>query len=158
MREQFERFSVYISGIYRSIQKLEREEMVKYSLTGAYAQYLVAMARFPDGITATELCEVCEKDKAAVSRIIANMETKGLVMRKGRNSTSYRARLILTDEGRKAAHFVNERARLAVKKAEIGLSENEITLFYETLALIASNLQNISKEGLPETDDILTES
>ena len=132
--------------------------MIKYGLTGAYAQYLVAMARFPDGITATELCEVCEKDKAAVSRILANMESKGLVMRKGRNSSTYRARLFLTEEGKHAALFINDRAKLAVKKAELGLTENEINLFYQILGLIASNLQGICQEGLPETDGTTTES
>ena len=151
MRGRFEQFSVFISGIYRSIQKLEREEMVKYGLTGAYAQYLVTMSRFPEGITATELCEVCDKDKAAISRVIANMENKGLVTRKGKNNTVYRALLFLTDEGKKAAGYVTERAKIAVEKAGAGLSDLDRQIFYSSLELISSNLQKICKDGLPES-------
>ena len=71
MISRFEQFSSVISSIYGAIQKIEREEMAKYGLKGAYAQYLVAVKRFPEGVTSTELCELCDKDKAAVSRIVA---------------------------------------------------------------------------------------
>ena len=148
--ERFEQFSNFISGIYRSIQKLEREEMIKYGLKGAYAQYLVAMSRFKNGVTAAELCEICEKDKAAVSRIIVNMEQKGLVTRKAQNNNLYRALLTLTDEGKKAAQYVAERAKIAVEKAGAGLNEPDRITFYNALGLISSNLQAICKDGIPE--------
>lgn len=150
MLGRFEQFSGFISGIYRSIQKLEREEMIKYGLKGAYAQYLMVMNRFKDGVTAAELCELCDKDKAAVSRIIANMEEKGLVKRQARNNNLYRAILTLTDEGKKAAHFVAERAKIAVEKAGAGLSDADRIEFYNALGLISANLQNICKSGIPE--------
>jgi DNA-binding MarR family transcriptional regulator len=125
--------------------------MVKYGLTGAYAQYLVAMNRHPDGITIGELSEVCDKDKAAVSRIISNMEKKGLVTRKAHNNTMYRAPLHLTEQGQKAADFITERAKIAVQKAGEGLSELERQKFYYALGLISSNLETIYEEGLPES-------
>ena len=115
MLNRYERFSLYISGAYRYVQKLEREEMEKYGLKGAYAQYLIAMRRFPDGVTATQLCEICDKDKAAVSRAVSEMEVKGVLKREGKNP--YRALLKLTDEGNKAANFVCERAEIAVRDA-----------------------------------------
>ena len=50
MISRFEQFSFTISNIYRSIQKIEREEMDRYGLKGVYAQYLVALKRFPQGL------------------------------------------------------------------------------------------------------------
>ena len=147
---QYEQFSSYISTIYHNVQRIERDEMVKYGLTGAYAQCLVTLARFPNGITCTTLCEVTEKDKAAVSRIVANMEHKGLIVRKGLTDTAYRARLILTEEGKRAARYVNERAKLAVLQAGAGLSDEELDTFYKTLNHISTNLREICKNGLPE--------
>ena len=70
MINRFEQFVSYISAIHRDIQRIERDEMEKLGLKGAYAQYLVAMHRHPEGITAVDLCEVCDKDKAAVSRAV----------------------------------------------------------------------------------------
>ena len=76
MLDRFEQFTAAISTIHRFVQKIERDEMEKYGLKGASAQYLLAMARYPEGITAAALCDVCDRDKAAVSRILSEMEKK----------------------------------------------------------------------------------
>ena len=81
MVTRFEQFSGAVSCIYRCIQKIERVEMAKYGLKGPHAQCLLAMSRYPDGITASELCTVCDKDKAAISRTVAELEREGLVER-----------------------------------------------------------------------------
>ena len=151
MRSRFEQFTFVISGVYRYIQKIERDEMVKYGYKGAYAQYLVTIHHHPEGLTSSQICEACDKDKAAVSRVIAEMEQKGLVTRGAAEDSAYRARIRLTDEGLRAARFVDERARAAVLAAGKGLTDENRRVFYETLNLIAGNLQNLSKEGIPET-------
>ena len=79
MTDRFEQFSFIISGIYRKLQKIKRDEMIKRGYKGAFAQYLATLSRYEEGLTSTELCEICDKDKAAVSRIIAEMEEKGIV-------------------------------------------------------------------------------
>ena len=104
MLSRFEIFSGTISAAYRYVQKLERDEMEKYGLKGAFAQYLLAIHRRVNGVTAAELCEICDKDKAAVSRIVAEMLEKGLIVKEGENA--YRAVITLTEEGKKAAEFV----------------------------------------------------
>lgn len=149
MLSKYEYFSFLISGVYHSIQKLERDEMVKYGYKGAYAQYLAAMRRYPEGVTSAQLCEICEKDKAAVSRAVTEMEEKGLIFRESSGDTLYRARLHLTKEGEKAADFVCERARLAVDAAGKGLIDEDRKVFYAALDLIAGHLQQICKEGIP---------
>lgn len=150
MLTRFEQFSSVISSIYSHIQKIEREEMMKYGLKGAYAQYLVAMNRFPDGITSSKLCEICDKDKAAVSRIVTEMENKNLIIRESMSDTLYRARIKLTDEGHKAAAHVHERAKVAVEIAGAGLADEDRERFYRALELIADNIKKLSSFGLPE--------
>lgn len=152
MLNRFEQFTSAISCIYRDIQKIEWDEMQKQGLRGAFAQYLLAINRHPHGITAAELCEVCNKDKAAVSRVIGELEAKGLLYKVNDGYSQYRAKLFLTPEGQKAADFARERASTAVELAGQGLSEEERKVFYAALERIASNLQNISKNGLPETE------
>ena len=151
MLDRFEHFSYSISNIYKHIIKIERDEMEKYGLRASYVQYLITMNRFPEGITATKLGEICEKDKAAISRIVAEMESKGLVSREGdKNNNMYRAKLILTDEGKKAADYVCERAERAVNAAGQGLSEEDRKIFYGVLAIFEANLRRISRDGIPE--------
>lgn len=150
MLTRYEQFSFTISCIYRQIQKIERDEMVKYGMRGAYAQYLVAMSRFPEGITSTQLCEVCDRDKAAISRAINDMEANGLIERKSAGESNYRAALILTRKGRRLADVVLERAQTAVDVAGMGLSDEERKVFYAALDLIEGNLQSMSRTGIPQ--------
>lgn len=133
--------------------KIEREEMEKYGLRGSYVQYLIAMKRFPEGMTSAKLCEVCDKDKAAISRIVVEMENKGLVKRENDKNNLYRAKLLLTEEGNNAADFVCERAEKAVLAAGKGLDEEDRRIFYGALAIFEANLRRISREGLPEKNE-----
>lgn len=148
MVSRFEQFSGAVSCIYRCIQKIERVEMAKYRLKGPHAQCLLAMSRHPEGITSSELCTVCDKDKAAISRTVAELEREGLVLRNTRGSNRYRALLKLTGQGEVAASKVQERAKLAVEKAGEGMTEQQRAVFYEVLGLIAGHLQAICEEGL----------
>ena len=151
MIRKYELFSGAISSMYRDIQRIERTEMAKFGLKGPHAQCLLTMSHYPEGLTATQLCEACEKDKAAVSRILTELEQGGMILRTRRNGTLYRASLTLTEQGKKAAETVKERARLAVEQAGIGLDDAQREIFYRVLAMIAGNLHAICKDGLKET-------
>lgn len=146
---RFEQFSYVISGINRHIQKIERDEMIKYGYKGAFAQYLVALRRYPEGITSAKLCEICDKDKAAISRVLTEMQEKGLILREIQSDHRYNALIKLTAEGLKAAAYVDERAQAAIEAVGNEMTDENRAAFYATLDFIAAKLQTISKEGLP---------
>ena len=104
----------------------------------------------PEGITAAQLGEICGKDKADVSRMVAILENKGLVRKVAVGKNMYRAKLVLTETGREAAEHVRSRAAVAVELAGSGLSEDEREQFYKALTLITENLRKLSKDGLPQ--------
>ena len=148
MVSRFESFVSSISCINRYIQKIERDEMARYGLKGPHAQYLIAMNRFPDGVTAARLSTICENDKAAVSRAISELEKAGLVQRPQPITSGYRAMLTLTERGGDAATQLIRRAELAVERAGQGLTEESRAVFYSAFHLIADNLQYMSETGL----------
>ena len=151
MTTRFELFSSAIYGIYRDILKIQRDEMLKHGLKGSYALYLSALHHVPEGLTATQLCEVCDKDKAAISRVISELEQKGLVTRVSARDTFYRAKLRLTEHGASIAKQVDHAASIAVELATRGMTEDDRKVMYECLGLIAVNLRGICKEGIPNT-------
>lgn len=150
MVERFERFSLAVSEISRHWHKLTAEEMEKYGLKGTHSVYLLTMARFPDGITAPQICELCGKDKSDVSRMMSIMEKKGLVTKEGIHQNLYGGVFKLTDEGKDAAEQVKKRASLAVELAGKDLTDESRKVFYNALESIAANLREISKVGLPK--------
>ena len=150
MVERFERFSYAISEISRYWHKLAAEEMEKHGLKGPHSVYLLTMYRYPEGITASRLCEECGKDKADVSRMMAIMDDKGLVTRQSVHQNLYRGTFRLTEAGREAAEHVRRRAGLAVELAGKDLTDENRAIFYAALESITENLRRLSKEGLPE--------
>ena len=148
MEGRYELLSGSISSMYHDIQKIERVEMTQYGLKGPHAQCLLAMKRYPEGITSARLCEVCDKDKASISRTLGELEEAGMVIRENRNGSRYRASLVLTPQGQAAAEAVVEKARLAVEKAGTGFGEEERETFYRVLSIIAGNLHKLCREGL----------
>ena len=152
MISKYEIFSTVVSSLYRDIQKIERMEMAKYGLKGPHAQCLVIMERHPEGITATKLCDLCERDKAAISRTVAELEEAGLLLRKDNHGIHYRVPLVLTEAGRQAAQNVNAVAFRAVEQAGAGLDDGQREIFYHVLGTIAQNLHTISRDGLKEKE------
>jgi len=150
MKTRFELFSTSIAGIFRYIQKIERVEMAKYGLKGPHAQCLLVMSRYPEGVTSAQLCELCDKDKAAISRTVAELEERGMISCPNQSGKRYRTRLRLTEAGYEAAEGIEQRARMAVEQAGEGLDDEKRAVFYEVLALIAGNLSSISRDGLKE--------
>ena len=149
MISRFEQFSYVISGIHRQIQKIERAEMIKRGYKGAFAQYLATLHRYEEGLTATELCEICDKDKAAVSRIIAEMEEKGLVERQKKVVRTYRSKITLTEKGKETAEFVAERAKLAISTvSDEVMDDRQREMLYSTLDKLYKNLRKVVEEGI----------
>lgn len=148
MLGRYELLSLSVSSMYHDIQKIERVEMAKFGLKGPHAQCMLTMSRHPEGLTSSQLCEICDKDKAAISRTVAELEEAGMVSRDVRNGSRYRALLVLTEQGAAAARAVSERAHVAVEQAGIGLEDDQRQIFYQVLALISKNLHTICKDGL----------
>ncbi|MBQ6929903.1 MAG: MarR family transcriptional regulator [Oscillospiraceae bacterium] len=149
MIDRYQQFSYIVSVINRQIQKIERDEMEKYGYKGAFAQYLMAMRRNPAGVTSAQLSDMCDRDKAAVSRVITEMIEKGLVVRKSANETFYRAKLTLTQKGAEIADYIARQGAAAVAAVNNELTKEELKAFYSNLDYIADKLHIISKDGIP---------
>ena len=145
---RFEVFSLSLSEIMSSWNKIATDEMKHYDLKGTYVVYLISLFKNPDGLTAANLCELCNKDKAEVSRALSVMEKKGMISRINTTVNGYRANITLTEKGREATHALRERIKLAVEKGGEGLTESQIENFYSSLEVICNNLRKISTEGL----------
>lgn len=146
---RFEIFTLGLSEISTSWNKIAADELKPFGLKGSYVVYLIALYKNEDGLTSARLCELCNRDKAEVSRAVSFLEKKGLVLREQGTTRGYRAKIKLTDTGREITCALRERVKLAVEKGGSGLSDEEREHFYVALQTIAKNLKNISREGLP---------
>lgn len=148
MVDRFEKFSFAISEMSHYWHKIATDEMKKYGLKGPYVVYFTTLYRFPKGITAAKLSELCSRDKSDVSRAISILEKKRLITKENVNKNLYRALIKLTEEGMELAEHINEKAKAAVEYSSQGISETHREIFYDTLEIICKNLQALSQKGL----------
>ena len=144
---RFETFTLALSELSGSWSKIATEELKPYGLKGACVVYLIALFKAKEGLCAAKLCELCNRDKAEVSRAIRAMEEKGLVAKES-ETNGYRAKITLTEKGREVTHALRERVKLIVEKGGEGLSDEQREVFYNALGTISENLKKITREGL----------
>ena len=128
MYDRFETFTVAIIKINRCIHKIKTEVMAQFDLKSQHVSCLYYLLD-ANGLTATELCEICAEDKSAISRAIDYLEQRGLIYCDSTAKKRYKALLMLTDE--------------VLSQSAAGLSKEEHESFYKSLLTIAANLQRI---------------
>ncbi len=144
MIQRYTQFKATIACIDKSIQKLERQEMERFGLKGPHVQCLMAISSHEKEITAATLSRICNKNKAAISRSLAQLEDKGLVLRQA----GYRGYLTLTEQGKAVTQRISQTAERTVKAVSLDFDEAGRTAFYQALERIACNLQSICEEGV----------
>ncbi len=150
MYQRFERFSVSIAEISRHWHKLTGDEMEKHGLKSSHSLYLLTLARFEDGLTAPQICDLCGKDKSDVSRMMKILEEKGIVTKIGGFQNRYGGMFRLTQQGLEIAEHIRSRASIAVDIAGSELTDEQRDIFYMALETITAKLRELSKEGVPE--------
>ena len=94
-------------------------------------------------MTAAELCEVCEEDKASVSRSIEYLEENGYLVCPIKTRKRYKTPLKLTEKGIEIAKLITSKIDSMLQKASEGLPEPDRLIMYRSLELISNNLQRI---------------
>ena len=146
MQERFETFTVLINRISRNIRKIKNQEMAVYNLRGAHVSCLYYLYT-GDNMTATDLCERCEEDKATISRALDYLETNGYLVCESKNTKRYKSPLVLTEKGRVAGEKITERVDRVLDAIGTSLTEEERVAFYRCLAIISDSLEAVSKNG-----------
>lgn len=142
MDERFETFTVLINQLSRSIRRIKAEQMESINLKGPHVSCLYYLSK--DGpLTAAELCDRCEEDKAAVSRSLEYLEQNGyLQIPEGKR---YRRPLMLTQKGAAAGAEVSRRIDSVVALASCDVQEKDRQAMYRALSVISKNLEKISQ-------------
>ncbi len=142
MNERFETFTVLIAKISRNIRKIKNQEMAEYDLRSAHISCLYYLYG-TENITATDLCEKCEEDKATISRSLDYLEKNGYLTCDTKYAKRYKSPLILTDKGKEVGKKITDKISLVLDEISVGLSEKERADFYRSLTVISNELDAI---------------
>lgn len=142
MVERFEDFTSNIALAYKYIIKIKTHEMEKFGLKASHVMCLYNLGKYPDGLTAGELTKLCEEDKAGVSKSVASLREKGLVILDDENGAKkYRAKYKITEAGKEVYDKISKIIIHVVKECSADLTDEERATFYRSLETITANLE-----------------
>lgn len=152
MENRYEAFTLLVSSISRSIRRIKTDAVAEYGLKSPHVTCIYYLYKQP-GMTAAELCELCDEDKAAISRSILYLEQNGFLVRTatalgelGQGSAKhYRSPLTLTEKGVGVARYIAERIDCVLLQVGEGVTEQERATLYRTLEKIDRNLREVCK-------------
>ena len=147
MQERFETFTVLIHRIHRNIRKIKNQKMAEYQLRSVHVSCLYYLY-LTNGLTAAELCERCEEDKATISRALDYLEKNGYLTCEAKSVKRYKSPLILTDKGIEAGKTITDKIDSVLDEISADLTEEERTAFYRSLSIISERLEAISKRDI----------
>ncbi len=138
--DRLESFMAHVTSASRSITKIKARGMSNYNLGSTHTACLRVLFNSRSGLTRTQLAKKCELDKSQISRIINELEEKGYVSESA-ETTSYKRKISLTDEGAKITAEIN-RLVLNINDSVSGeISSEDIETFYKVFGVICSNLK-----------------
>jgi len=146
MQERFETFTVLINRISRNIRKIKNQEMAEYDLRSAHVSCIYYLYS-ADGLTATELCERCEEDKATISRALDYLEKNDFLTCDSKSAKRYKSVLTLTPKGIAVGKKIADKINAVLEETSVGLTEKERVEFYRSLSIISESLEAVSKYG-----------
>ena len=144
MQQRYETFTVLINRISRNIRKIKNQEMAEYDLRSVHISCLYHLY-LSDGLTATELCERCEEDKATISRGLDYLEQRGYLTCVSKSQKRYKSPLTLTDKGAEAGKKIADKIDGVLEQISDGLTEEERVAFYRSLAIVSDSLDAVAR-------------
>ena len=140
MEEKFHTFSLLMANINRSIRRIKSEETAEFDLKGPHASCLYYLYK-EKSVTSKKLCELCETDKAGISRSIDFLEHNGYLQK--RIKKRYKSPIELTERGREVAAKIAEKIDGIFAAIAEGLSEEQRRTMYEALETISLRLREV---------------
>ena len=153
VEERFETFTVLIGRINRNIRRIKNQEMASFQLKSIHISCLYYLYS-AGSLTAAELCERCEEDKAAVSRALDYLEKEGYLEASDKNAKRYRHPLHLTEKGVQASSIIAAKIDAVLEEINSSLTEQERLAFYRSLTAISNRLDAIANMPIHEPKGI----
>lgn len=139
MIQRFQDFLTGITVCYKFIQRIKNAEMTEFGLKGIHVSCMFYLNHNPEGLTSAQLCHLCCEDKATISRTVSDLRRRGYIEQgDGKN---YRAALQLTQAGLEVASKMDPIIESWVSVGGVGMTDEQREAFYDSLALISSNLR-----------------
>ena len=151
MYHRYKDFTVLITKISRSIKRIKTFEMEEINLKSPHVSCLYYL--YKEGkLTATEICEISEEDKAQISRALDYLELHGYVVCESNQKKRYKSHFDLTVKGKEVSKHIANKIDNILDEVSNELTEEERMILYKSLNVISTNLEKINERNGEENE------
>lgn len=144
---RFEKFTLLIDGIHKSIHNLKITIAPHLGVKGVHVLWVWELLKNPDGLTAAELAMRSMVNRSLVSREIEALREGGYVVLSLDGGNKYNGKLRLTEKGRELAESIGGEVVRIQNAVDEGISKEELDAFYKTLEKLNSNFKKYNAEN-----------
>ena len=108
MEELYNIFTMQIAKCSRYIRKIKQEEMEIFDLKGPHVSCLYYLYKSNKPLTLKELCDICDEDKAYISRAVDSLEKDSYIECNSKTEKRYKSPLMLTQKGREVSQKIDK--------------------------------------------------
>ena len=131
---------IHMKAILRSARQIVNSELTSLNLTGAEDDIVFHLLSTRDGLSQENLAERLDIGKAAISRIVNSLDSKGYIHRERQADDSRTYRVTLTDAAKDVSDRIEHAYRMAYEVSLRGISESEFESFDRLLQKVYENL------------------
>lgn len=140
MIERFKTFTILIASLSRNIRRIKTDEMFKWDLKSNHVSCLYYLY-VNKALTSKQLCDICDEDKANVSRSIEYLKENGYITNIKDDRKRYKSPFVLTEKGMEIGKKLYDRIEEVLSEVSRGITEEERLIMYKCLNIINNNLQ-----------------
>lgn len=141
MTNQYEELITSITSISHSLRRVKTQETKKAGLRGSDANILLELNLTKEGLSNVQISEICEMDKAAVSRQIKNLCEHGWVRTVKKDGKRYGATNVLTAKGKKLAEKIQNSGTELLSNKKTGMTQTELAKLNKQLKDLSEKLK-----------------
>ena len=145
IEDRYTVLTILFSKITRAMRKIKSEAMKEYNLKGSHVSCIFYLSKNPKGLTNKELCDICNEDKAAISRALAYLEENKFITY-NKSDKIYKTPITLTRKGKEIGNYLKEKIHSILFEASSEIDKEDLEAFYRGLLNISENLDKIMKE------------
>ncbi len=116
-----------------------------YGLDNAHTLCVCVLSEAEEGLTKTELANLCGVDKAQISRVVTALQRKRFVETEPGNR-AYKQKYTLTEEGKKVSAEISALILEINSYVSDNIPKEHIDIFYSTFSTICENLEKAEEK------------
>jgi DNA-binding MarR family transcriptional regulator len=143
MTDRFALYTTLTNRINRNVYRIKNKGIKEFGIKTAHVPCLYHLLK-SGSLTASELCQLCEEDKAIMSRTLDYLEKNEFVTGEKKDSKRYNTPFHLTAKGKDLAENLLKRINLVLNEVSTFVGNEELAIFYKHLTTLDESLEYIA--------------